>query len=162
MAIDFSVNPCRRSIFDVFRLDKGETAIPAILRAVADAKERLKFGRNRSSDGTDLELTEAQLNNLQERLFDPLARLKEEQIVHQTHLFAQDEELARGIAALEERDDGLKDALAQAQEASLRVVGRLLPPPDCSRIEDDLPWPELPAPLALRREALDDAILRDQ
>lgn len=160
-ATDFNINPCRRSIFDVFRLDKSETGIMAIRQAVLEAKERLKYGRIVSRNGTEIEITQAQMNNLQDRLFDPIARLKEEQIVHQAHLFAQDVELVRAIEALEEKGDGLEEVISDTRLALLQMVGRMLPPLEHSRLEDDLPWPDPPAPLALAREGLDEAILRD-
>lgn len=153
-------NQARRSIFHVFRIDKSVTDIKSINEAVNEAKRRVKFGKVVAGDGTPLD--EAQVNSLLKSLLDPIERLKAEQFVHQAHLFSKDGELAECVSRLEQADDPLPQLLAASRGSVLSLLYRFLPPLTPPALEDDLPWPEPPTALALVREGLEDAILRDR
>jgi hypothetical protein len=159
--IDLSRHPCRRSIFDVFEIDKSETDIKVIRAASQKAREQLKFAKIVARDGTELSLTEADLNEMDKILLDPVARLKAEQFVHQAHSFSQDEKLAALMRQLEEVCDPLPGLLAEIQAGALaslarKVLPQSVPPP----LEDDLP-PVVIEPLELQLESLRDSILRE-
>jgi CelD/BcsL family acetyltransferase involved in cellulose biosynthesis len=161
--VDLKKNPCRRNIFDVFPIDRSETGLKTIREASQKARDQLKFGKIVARDGTELSLTEADLNEMDKILFDPVARLKAEQFVHQAHLFSQDEELAdlmRQLAA--ESRDPMPGLLAEIQAGSLlALVRQVLPEPTPERLEDDLPQVDV-EPLEIQLEAWKDAILRDR
>ena len=161
--IDFKKNPCRRTIFDVFAIDRSETDLRVIRTASQKARDQLKFGRILARDGTELSLTEADLNEMDKILFDPVERLKAEQFVHQGQLFSQDEELASLMRDLvTENRDPLPDLLAEIQAGALLGLARtMLLEPSPVPLEDDLPAVELEA-LELELEPLKDAILRDR
>jgi hypothetical protein len=165
MPNEFKNNPCRLNLFEVFWLDKAETGIRAINEAIQATKNRAKFGKLTTRDGTELDLSEAQLNRLEKELRDPIARLREEQIAHQIHLFAHDEALAGQLQALVKREEAagqVRTLLAETQSATLAMVRNYLPPFTPPALADDLPWPEPPAPGAPTREDWDAVILRDQ
>jgi hypothetical protein len=165
MASEFETNPCRCSLFDVFHLDKAVTDIRAIREAIRDAKNRQRFDSLTARDGTPLQLTEAQLNNLEKRLLDPIERLKEEQLVHQAYLFGQDEALKScvdALAASEDTTHQVGSLLSDTRTAVLQMISRFLPPLEPPQLADDLPWPEPPATRPAVREDLAEAILRDQ
>ena len=165
MPNEFKSNPCRHNLFEVFRLDKAETGIRAINEAIQATKNRFKYGKLTTRDGEELDLSEAQLNHLEKKLRDPIARLREEQIVHQFHLFAHDEALGGrllALAAYEETAGQVGTLLAETQSATLAMVKRYLPPFTPPSLADDLPWPEPPAPGAPAREDWAAVILRDQ
>lgn len=167
MSNEFKSNPCRQNLFEVFQLDKAETGIRAIREAVQVTKRRFVNGGGKlpMRDGTEMELTEAQLNQMEKKLLDPLTRLKEEQIAHQAHRFAHDEAFGgrlQALAAYEETAGQVGTLLAETQSATLAMVKRYLPPFTPPALADDLPWPEPPAPGTPRREDLAAAILRDQ
>jgi hypothetical protein len=160
---DFSRNPCRHHLFEVFALDKSETDLRIIRAATQAARDRLGFGRLVARDGTALELTEAELNALEKKLLTPLERLQAEQLVHQAHAFSSDRELARCLGRLAEEDrDPMPGLVADLQAQALRVLLKTTPPlPPPSSLSDDLPWPPEPEACELRRESLLDAILRN-
>ena len=158
----FQINPCRQNIFEVFRLDKVETDPGAILAAINKAKTQLSNGIMVARDGTEFSLSEAQLNNLEKILLDPLERLKAEQLVHQAHFFSHDEEFAGAAHALRQEDDSMQMLLVDMKSALVVVLGQFLPSFTPPHLEDDQPWPDPPAPLELVREAWTAAILRDQ
>ncbi len=161
--IDISKNPCRRNIFDVYPIDKLETDIRAIRAASQQARDQLKFGKIVARDGSELSLSEADLNEMDEILFDPVARLKAEQFVHQPHLLSRDEELAGLLRQLEtETCDPLPNLLIEVQVGSLLTfVRQVLPEPAPPPLADDLPEVELER-LDLRLESWKEAILRDR
>jgi hypothetical protein len=161
--IDSKKNPCRRNIFDVFKIDKSETDIKTIRGASQKSRDQLKFGKIVARDGTELSLTEADLNEMDKILFDPVARLQAEQFVHQAHLFSQDEELGGLMRQLEtEGHDPLPDLLAEVQAGALLALARqVLPEPAPPALADDLPQVELD-PLELHLEPWKDVILRDR
>jgi hypothetical protein len=160
--IDPNKNPCRRNIFDVYRIDKSETDIRVIRAASQKTRDQLKFGKIVARDGSELSLSEADLNETDEILLDPVARIKAEQFVHQVHLFSQDDELAGLMRQLEvEAHDPLPDLLVEIQRGSLlTIVRQVLPEPAPSPLADDLPEVELER-LELRLESRKNAILRD-
>lgn len=165
MTREFKVNPCRCSVFDVFQLDKTETDIRAIREAIRETKNRFKCGVLVNADGIPMSLTEAQLNNLEKKLLDPVERLKEEQLAHQAHPLGKDEALSsclQALAARKEGDDPTAALFAEMQGALLKLLGRFMPPLDPPHLDDNLPWPESPAPMTLVREGLEEAILRDR
>jgi hypothetical protein len=159
------VNPCRRNIFDVFQIDKSETDIASIRNAIREARNRLGYGEMIGSDGTKLELSEAELNNMESVLLDPVARLKEELFVHQAHPFLKDQALAGCIdrlAALEKKSDAMKDLISETRKPLLTALARFLPPLSPLTLEDDLPWPEPPAPMPITRKSLEEGIFSDE
>jgi hypothetical protein len=161
---DFSKNPCRHHLFEVFALDKSETDLRAVRAATQAARDRLHFGRIVARDGTEIQISESELNALEKELLTPVERLKVEQLVHQAHAFSRDPELARCIERLAGEDvDALPELLAEVQGQALLAVVRttmplLTPPP----LADDLPWPPEPEGRAPRRETLEEAVLRDR
>jgi len=160
--IDPNKNPCRRSIVDVYPIDKSETDLRAIRTASQKVREQLRSGKIVARDGSELSLSEADLNRLDKTLFDPVARLKAEQFVHQAHLFSQDEELADLMQQIrEEGRDPLPDLLTDIQAGALLAIARqVLPEPAPLPLADDLPEVELER-LELRHEPWKEAILRD-
>ncbi len=160
--IDPNRNPCRHNIFDAYAIDKSEIDIKVIRGASLKARDQLKFGKIVARDGAELQLTEAELNEMDKVLFDPVARLKSEQFVHQAHSFSQDEELTVLVRQLEEARDPLPDLLAKIQARTLAtLVRQVLPQPVPQPLADDLTPVEL-EPLDLQLESLRDAILRDR
>ena len=160
---DFRRNPCRHHLFEVFALDKSETDLRVIRAATQAARDRLRFGRLMARDGTEIALTEAELNALEKQLLTPLERLQAEQLVHQEHTFGSDQELTRCLERLAEEDtDPMPGVVAEVQAQALHILLKtaplLQPPPS---LADDLPWPPEPEACELRRESLADAILRD-
>lgn len=164
MRHDFTHNPCRRGIFDIFALDRAETDLRAVRAAVQGARDRLQYGRIVARDGSELELTEADLNAAEKVLLDPVERLKAEQLVHQAHRFSEDAELRALVGRLaEDAVDPLPGLVAEIEPAALLAAARgLLPPLAPPPLADDLPWPPPPEPLELHREPLERAILRDR
>lgn len=159
--IDPKRNPCQRNLFDVYPLDKSEADIKAIRTAAQKVRDQLKFGKIVARDGTELSLTEADLNEMDKILFDPVARLKAEQFVHEAHSFSQDEELAVLMQQLEETRDPLPGLLDDIQSGALVTLARqVLPEPVPPPLADNLPPVEL-EPLELQLELLREAILRD-
>lgn len=161
---DFSRNPCRHHLFEVFALDKSETDLRRIRDAAQAARGRLGFGRIVARDGTEIQLTEAELNALEKKLLTPLERLQAEQLVHQVHTFASDRELSRCLGRLAEEDqDPMPGVVAEVQAQALRALLRTAPPlPIPAPLPDDLPWPPEPEAYPLRSESLADAVLRDR
>jgi hypothetical protein len=161
---DFSRNPCRHHLFEVFALDKSETDLRAILTTTQAARDRLHFGKIVARDGTEIQISESELNALEKGLLTPVERLKAEQFVHQAHTFSRDPELAWCIEGLTGEDvDALPELLAEVQGQTLLAVVRttmplLAPPP----LADDLPWPPEPESRAPQRETLAEAVLRDR
>lgn len=160
--IDPKKNPCRCTIFDVYPIDKSEIDIRVIRAASQKARDQLKFGKIVARDGGELSLSEANLNEMDEILFDPVARLQAEQFVHQAHSFSQDEELADLMRQLgEEGRDPLPGLLTDIQAGALLAIARqILPEPTPPPLADDLPEVELER-LELRLESWKEAILRD-
>jgi hypothetical protein len=161
---NFNGNPCRHHLFEIFALDKSETDLRVIRAATQAARDRLRFGRLVARDGTEIALTEAELNALEKQLLTPLERLKAEQLVHQAHTFANDPELSRCLGRLAEEDqDPMPGLVADVQAQALRALLKTTPPlPPPSPLADDLPWPPEPEGCPLRRESLTDAVLRDR
>jgi len=162
VADDFSFNPCRRNIFDVFPIDKSQTDLKAINEKRRNAREQWQYGQLVARDGAKLTLSEAELNAFESLLLDPVERLKAEQFVHQAHRFSQDEELAACLQQLKNQTDLLPELLADLQAAILARLSRFLPPLAPPRLPDDLPWPAPPEPLDLLLEPLEAVILRDE
>lgn len=160
-ADDFSFNPCRQNIFDVFPIDKSETDLKAINEKRRSAREQWQYSQLVARDGSKLTLSEAELNAFERLLLDPVERLKAEQFVHQAHSFSQDEELAACLQQLENQADLLPDLLADLQAEILAGLSRFLPPLAPPRMPDDLPWPAPPGPFALALEPLEALVLRD-
>jgi hypothetical protein len=160
-------NPYRHNAFDAFPLDTQETTIKTIRRVIGQARSDWKDHKGRlvARDGTEWERTEAQLNGLVETMVDPLRRLQAEQFVHREHIFARDPEL---IAAAEALGAELRDTIASPQildDLRGSLVGELskfLPAPAPARLADDLPWPEMPAPIEIALEPLTQTILRER
>ena len=163
----FARNPYRRNAFDAFPLDKAETSIKNIRlvlnRTRADWKDNK--GRLLARDGSEWQLTEAQLNGMEEIILDPLRRLQLEQFVHQEHVMVHD-------PALVETADRLAAELSNAVMSSrivddiggdlVGVLGRSLSPAAPAPLVDDLAWPEPPAPFDLELESLAQTILRER
>jgi hypothetical protein len=160
---DFSRNPCRHHLFEVFALDKSETDLRTVRAAAQAAHDRLRFGKLTARDGSELRMSEAELNRLEQVLMTPVARLAAEQLVHQAHSFAKDPELTGCIASLAAvAADPLAAELGPAQEqVLLRLVRDAMPPLPPSTLADDLPWPPPPPAWAPRRESPAEAVLRD-
>src|SRR6476660_9069107 len=113
---DFTQNPCRHHLFEVFALDKSETDLRALRTAVQAARDRLRFGRLLARDGSQLQLKEADLNALEKQLLNPVECLKAEQLVHQAHPFARDGALALCLDRLAAEDkDPLPGLRAEAR-----------------------------------------------
>ncbi len=161
---DFSNNPCRSHLFEIFALDKSETDLRTLRSAVNTTRDRLRFGKIKARDGSEIELTEADFNALEEKLYDPLQRLQAEQLVHQEHLFAGDQELISALRELEDEDPApFTDLLEEARpQVLLAVLQAFLPSFEPPVLVDDLPWPEEPEPFELHREPLEEAILRER
>ena len=159
---DFTTNPCRRNIFDVFPVDKADTDMKNVREAMRSARDQWKFGHIVARDGTQLTLTEAELNAMERLLLDPVERLKAEQFVHQTHLFANDADIVRCVQQLEDKDDPIQDVLTDLQGALLAMVRHAIPPLQPPLMEDDLPWPPEPGPCDVMFEPLESAILRER
>ena len=163
----FKDDPYRRNAFDAFPLRKDEVGIRAIRQLVQSGREswREHGGKVQARDGTEWELSEAQLNSLERSITDPLSRLQLEQFVHQQHYFATDTEIAALIAALEhdlaptQLPSEVLEALSAALAAQLTT---LLPEPSAPQLEDDLPWPEPPVPFAVELEPIDAILLRER
>jgi len=158
----FEENPCRWNVFEAFQLDRSTTDLRAIRERVSDTFDVWKYHHEQIKlrNGELRAIDEARLNELKKRLENPLQRLKEEQLAHQVHTFAGDEELLSAVRGLAEPDaPGSVPTVAGA--ALLKSIGPLLPVVSAAKLEDDLPWPEPPSPFALERESLKDAILRD-
>jgi hypothetical protein len=161
---DFARNPCRHHLFEVFALDKSETDLRAILAATLAARDRLRFGKMVAGDGAELQISEAELNRLEQVLLSPVARLEAEQLVHQAHSFARDPGLAACLARLAHAAAG--DPLAAELELALQrvlllLVRAALPPLPPVTLADDLPWPPAPETSVPRRESPAAAALRD-
>lgn len=153
----------RHTLFDVFGLDKSETDPRAIQAAVRRAESRRKSGQLRGPDGAPIALSESELNHLKATLLDPLARLRAEQLIHQGHSFASDDELAQALAALAAVEpDPVDELLAFIPEAITAALGQTLAQVEPPTLEDDLPWPDEPGVLALELEPLEELILRDR
>jgi hypothetical protein len=161
---DFRRNPCRFHLFEVFAVDRSETDLRTLRAAVQTARDRLRYGRIVARDGTELELTEAQLNALESELLDPLRRLRAEQLVHREHPFTRDPELATLLGELQDEElDPFPPLLADARtELLTAVLDVFLPTYHPPPLPDDLPWPPDPEPLELHREPPEEAILRDR
>ncbi len=163
MAIsDFTINPCRRNIFDIFQIDKSEIDLRVINGASKNAREMWKYGKLKARDGSTLELSEAELNAMVNCLLNPLERLRAEQFTHQAHHFIEDEQLARCLRRLETETDLMPDLVNGLQESLFGRLIRFLPPLAPRNLSDDLAWPEPPEPCDLTRETLAMAILRDR
>ena len=160
---DFSKNPCRHHLFEVFALDRSETDLRTVRAAVQAARDHLRFGKIVARDGAELRLSEADLNALEAELLSPIERLKAEQLIHQEHTFLRDPELSRCLESIaREEGDVLAELLAKVQgEALLAVVRATLSPLPSSPLPDDLPWPPAPEGQAVRHESLLDAVLRE-
>jgi hypothetical protein len=158
----FEENPCRWNLFEVFQIDRSETNKRAILHRVSDTRDLWKHHEEivvlRNGERRPTE--EARLNELEGRLNNPLQRLKDEQLAHQFHSFAGDEELQSAVMRLTE-------AVVPAQTPSVAgaalvsAIGPLLPSISPPRMEDNLAWPDPPAAFQVEQESLQDAILRD-
>jgi hypothetical protein len=159
---DFTRNPCRHHLFEIFNLDKSETDLRAIRTAVQEVQGRLRYSRIVARDGTVLTLSEADLNTLSKVLLTPLERLKTEQLVHQAHAFSQDRELALCMESLAvEEEDPLPGLIAEVQGQALRTLVRTALPLPSPFLADDLPWPPEPEGYELRRESIKEAIQRE-
>jgi hypothetical protein len=159
---DFTINPCRHNIFDVFPIDKSDTNMKNVREAIRNARDQWKFGRIVARDGTEITLTEAELNAMESILLDPVERLKAEQFVHQEHRFSQDAEIVQSMHQLEKTQDPMQNVLADIRMALLVVVSRFLPVLEPPPLPDDLPWPVAPGPCEMAFESLETAILRDR
>ncbi len=161
---DFSRNPCRSHLFEIFGLDKSETDLRALRSAVQTTRDRLRFGKIKARDGSEIELTEADSNALEEKLFDPLQRLQVEQLVHQEHLFAKDPELISALDELKDEDPAPLTVLVEEArpQVLLAVLQAFLPSFEPPVLAVDLPWPEEPESFGLHREPLEDVILRER
>jgi hypothetical protein len=157
----FGTNPCRRSIFDVFAVEKTETDMRVIFEAIRAARGNRGYGRIIARDGSEINLTEAELNAMESVLLDPVKRLKAEQFVYQSHYFSKDAELSECAQSLVTTEDPMQDILSKIQAASLSVVTRLVPPLEPAQLANDLAWPEAPGAFRLELEPLGQSILRD-
>lgn len=164
MARSLTTHPCRYNAFEVFAVDPSETDLRLLRAAVQTARDRLRFGKVVARDGRELELTEADLNTLEQELLDPARRLQAEQFVHPQHLFARDPEIGLLLAELAgEEADPLPELLEEARPSILTaVLWTLLPTVTPPVLADDLPWPPDPEPCELKRESLEEAILRER
>ncbi len=158
----FEENPCRWNLFEVFQIDRSVTDLKALRERVGDTRDLWKHhdGKVTLRSGEVHEIEEARLNDLAGRLFNPLLRLQEEQFAHQFHSFAGDDELLGAVKALAQEAAPLP-APTVASAVLVSAIGPLLPTLSPPRLEDNLPWPDPPAPLPVEREKLEDAILRD-
>ena len=102
-------------------------------------------------DGELHAIEEARLNALQARLFNPLQRLKEEQFVHQSHSFSDDNELLGAVKGLTEVAVPVQVPTV-AIAALVKTIGPLLPTISPPRRDGNLPWPDPPAPFEVERE----------
>lgn len=160
-------NPCRRTAFEAFGLDKNETSIKNIRRATTQARASWKDngGKLTAGDGSEWELSEAALNSLEKQILDPLERLRLEQFVHEEHWFATGDELAQLLADVEQaagQDHAWLQLLDQLDTALLQRVVRFLPELERPAIEDDLPWPDPPEAAAVELEPFEVTILREK
>lgn len=158
----FDTNPCRRSIFDVFTVEKAETDMRVIFEAIRAARGNREYGRIVARDGSEINITEAELNAMESVLLDPVERLKAEQFVYQSYHFSKDAELSECAQSLVTTEDPMYAILGKIQAASLSVVTRLVPPLEPAPFADDLAWPEAPGPFRLELEPLAQLILRDR
>jgi hypothetical protein len=158
----FEENPCRWNLFEVFQIDRSLTDKRAINERVRLTRDQWKFNQEKVllRNGALCAIEESRLNELEGRLSKPLQRLKDEQFAHQFHSFAGDDELLGAVK-------GLTEVTAPAQMPSVAgaalvgAIGPLLPAITPPRLEDDLPWPDPPEAFSVKREPLEDAILRD-
>jgi hypothetical protein len=165
--LTFDENPYRRNAFDAFPLSKLETSIRNIRRVINKARGDWKDNRGVliARDGAEWQVTEAQLNSLEDQLLDPLRRLQVEQFVHQEHLFAEDDEiraLAQEIEAALRREKMPVELLDRLRAELIARLTRLLPAPHPAAVTDDLPWPEPPPALSVSLEPFESTLLRER
>ena len=159
----FEKNPCRRTAFEAFRIDKSETNPLTINSTIRDAFNSLQNGNAliKERDGTDWQISQADLNKLKDIMLCPVERLGTEQFVHETHLFRKDTILDELLAKLDEPYDTRKfieSVLARLWPALIAVV----PYPEPEPMEDDLPQPDLCEHFQVPVEPLDVTILRER
>jgi hypothetical protein len=165
--MNFQQNSYRRNPFDVFPLRKDETNIRNI-------RQQIQQGRNIWSaqdhtilarDGSEWDLTEAELNSLEKEISEPLPRLQKEQFVHQQHYFVEDPEMTALIEQLEHalRPGPIPEELLNILcAAAVGKLARFLPEPRPPAIRDDLPWPDPPEPFPLELEPIEKCIDRER
>lgn len=161
------VNPCRRHAFEAFALDKNETSIKNIRRAVSQARASWKDrgGKLTAADGKDWEVSEATLNSLERQIFDPMERLRLEQFVHEEHWFARSDEVAPLVREFEESsapDKFYANLLDELNAALLVRIIHFLPELDRPAIDDTEPWPDPPVPELIELEPFEKTILREK
>ena len=158
----FDENPCRWNALEVFQVNRSTTDRKTIMERENEAQKLWKLQELQIvlRNGEKHPLDEARLNRLRERLDKPLLRLQEEQLVHDFHSFAGDLELLEAVRNLTAETAHVQTP-AVAGEVLVSAIGEMLPVIEPPKMEDDLPWPEPPAPLPVEREALSVTILRD-
>jgi hypothetical protein len=155
-------NPCRKTLFDVFGIDKSSTELKDIRRRIRDAREVWGHQKHcvKGPEGVTFVVDEARMNELEKRLLDPLKRLQEEQFVHQAHPFADDTELSEALALVKATGKQSVESV-DMQTVVAGVLGALLPEVSAFKLPDDLPEPLQPEPFPIEQEPLEKAVQRD-
>jgi len=161
-------DPCSHNAFDAYAaLATTLTDLRQIRSVIRRRKSDWEHaeGKVKCRDGSEWEISEAEMLAFEKELLDPIDRLRAEQFAHREHRFALDEELSSVLEELfaEKVDESSfpTEVLAQVRES---VVGKLtayLPDPAPEPVDDELQWPVEPEPLELQYEKYEDTLLRD-